>query len=421
MELRSRIRKQPIDEATRLPIDSANEYLPIPRYQVNLAAPPWNRWTQMAHHCRPLIPPILRSVESAYVPDLKLVRLGYFVLVTAIGFLAACGALLCWLSHWCWPTNTLTFFSEVWSFARAADVHPGKLLLMQFVYEASTACTSIIIPTAQPIHLRTMEWQMPFDLRPMTAKVEFVRDGAVVCSGTTWCGYMGMLTAQRHGGFSVSVNYRHTESSTAAGSPNDQDLDPRLDPSTVSRLIWAMAKGHWNVGSLVRAVCTDEQHFAAAVARLNRAPLLAPCYLIVCGVQPGEGIGITRTCTTALHPQQVNGLVIQGNCDWWEANIVDNIMDSSQRCEFAAKEVKSLLNEWPSGSTSLDDEQFFKRCWKLLSDEPIRSEACVYANVMCPATGAYDTRCQRLLPVAGPKGFRLTKYKQPTSLIGNVL
>jgi penicillin V acylase-like amidase (Ntn superfamily) len=41
---------------------------------------------------------------------------------------------------------------------------------MQLVYEASAHCTSIIATekeTETPLHIRTMEWEMPF-LRPIT-------------------------------------------------------------------------------------------------------------------------------------------------------------------------------------------------------------------------------------------------------------
>jgi hypothetical protein len=44
--------------------------------------------------------------------------------------------------------------------------------MMQLVYEASAHCTSIIATekekeTETPLHIRTMEWEMPF-LRPIT-------------------------------------------------------------------------------------------------------------------------------------------------------------------------------------------------------------------------------------------------------------
>jgi len=47
--------------------------------------------------------------------------------------------------------------------------------MMQLVYEASAYCTSIIAENSEnnkPIHIRTMEWELPF-LKPLTIDVVF--------------------------------------------------------------------------------------------------------------------------------------------------------------------------------------------------------------------------------------------------------
>jgi hypothetical protein len=42
----------------------------------------------------------------------------------------------------------------------------------------------------------------------MTVELDFQRGGRTVFLGTTWAGYVGILTGVRPGAYSVSVNFR---------------------------------------------------------------------------------------------------------------------------------------------------------------------------------------------------------------------
>ena len=80
------------------------------------------------------------------------------------------------------------------------------------VYEASTTCTSIVVEHSEngkPIHIRTMDWELPF-LKPLTIDVVYTRNNQIVANATTWAGYVGVLTGMAFCDtpFSVSVNYR---------------------------------------------------------------------------------------------------------------------------------------------------------------------------------------------------------------------
>lgn len=55
-----------------------------------------------------------------------------------------------------------------------------------------------------------MEWEMPY-LRPITIEVEFINNNTTVAIGTTWVGYVGILTGMsmvEGKEFGVSVNFR---------------------------------------------------------------------------------------------------------------------------------------------------------------------------------------------------------------------
>jgi hypothetical protein len=111
--------------------------------------------------------------------------------------------------------------NEIEAISRLAGIPLGKLVAMQLIYEASTCCTSIVVPGANGAkHIRTMDWEMPFlmnvnrllvrdvDFFKLTVELEFQRDNATIAYATSWAGYVGIMTGVRLGGFSVSLNFR---------------------------------------------------------------------------------------------------------------------------------------------------------------------------------------------------------------------
>ena len=78
-------------------------------------------------------------------------------------------------------------------------------------FKSTAACTSVVVdsgPAGVPVHVRTMDWNMLFDLRPMIVNVEFWEHDRFAFAATTWAGFVGIFTGMRADGFSISVNYR---------------------------------------------------------------------------------------------------------------------------------------------------------------------------------------------------------------------
>ncbi len=110
---------------------------------------------------------------------------------------------------------------ELEGISKQSGLPLGKLVALQLTYEASTCCTSIIVPSERdnqaPHHIRTMvilivsyvfqDWAMDF-LKPLTIEVEFQSKGITQYIATTWVGYVGVLTGMRPFGYSISVNFR---------------------------------------------------------------------------------------------------------------------------------------------------------------------------------------------------------------------
>jgi hypothetical protein len=276
----------------------------------------------------------------------------------------------------------------------------------QIAYEAFAACTSIVVEgkDGHPLHIRTMDWEMP-QLQPLTVEIDYVQRGQVLFRATTWAGYIGVLTGVRPGAFSVSVNYRRTE------MMNEQPLK-----AFAKNLQRGLAR-HWPVSFLVRAALERCGSYRTACETLQQAGLIAPTYLTVCGVSPGEGCILSRdregsidgSCVEAQLSDGATPLV-QTNIDCWRCapsaaasggHEWQDICQSRRRRAFALKALATdsgsrrgrgagagLAAPGTPKTHSMED------LWLLMSMAPTLAHDTVYTDAMEPKTGELVTRVE---------------------------
>lgn len=129
---------------------------------------------------------------------------------------------------------------------------------------------------------RTLDWDNPM-LREMVINVDYMKNNKLIFTCTTFPGFIGLLTAQKHKEYAVCVNFRI-----------EVDEDENESESDSFR---------WPIGLLVRHSLESCSSYSSAVTLLSSAPLLAPCYFIVIGAAPSEGVQITRSCDDCLQPK----------------------------------------------------------------------------------------------------------------------
>ena len=325
---------------------------------------------------------------------------------------------------------------EVISIAKRARVFVGDLLVMQYVYEACACCTAIVtrMPSGGCMHLRTMDWEMPFNLRPVTFVVKGFVDDVHVFSATTWPAYVGFLTGVRMN------THRAASSTTEATSSEGESCIRRsgaagaFSLSTNFRLggqgykhnfVMFMVGGA-TIGNLLRDCLLEESTYDAAVARLMSTWLIAPAYVtIACGVT-SRAIQITRSRMQHLHPLSLMGprgstgqkqvlftqvaeedvwqhdgcgnvrihhkfiarhasAIVQANIDHWQK--FPDFMTSLSRQSTAQR----LLSN-PEKVLSTDRQDLIEYGWEILSQHPIFNSKTIYAAVMIPAEGLYQCR-----------------------------
>lgn len=333
-----------------------------PRYVVDLDAPPAQRWRHVVSDFAEQLPGVT-SLANEILGDMG---------SKAVEPLLAAAA----------TVGFVQYGDELRGIAEATGLPIGRVVMLQIAYEAFAACTSIVVEgeDGHPLHIRTMDWDMP-ELQPLTVEVDFMHAGQVVFTATTWAGYVGVLTGLKPGAFSVSVNYRRTEVGSA---------EPLKAFAT--NLQRAMAR-HWPISFLVRAAMEQCGTYQAACTTLEQSELIAPTYLTICGVSPGEGCILSRdragttdgSCVEARLSD--GGPLVQTNIDCWRANRSEPEDDWQDICESRRRRAFALkcLGTDPASMEDL---------WSLMSLRPTLAHDTVYTVAMQPSIGELVTRVE---------------------------
>jgi len=153
----------------------------------------------------------------------------------------------------------------------------------------------------------------------------------------------------------------------------------------------------WPIGFLVREIFESTSSFNSAVSYLADSSLIAPCYVTICGTQPGQGTLITRDRKKELNrwTLEEHGFIVQTNIDHWSDDAHMDVMNSIDRRRLVREQLENL--ESP-------DKQ---KLWTTVSRDPVFNSITVYGTYMTPSNGYLETR----IPVK-LFGFIPSKVKQ---------
>ena len=252
------------------------------------------------------------------------------------------------------------------------NVTLGQTILGNLLYDLTAfrkidhnrrgACTSIVASdkNGNIIHGRNLDYALSNTLRDMTIEVQFKnKRNPNIFTGTTFAGFVGVLTGARPGGISIS-------------------LDERDVGEWWENVISALKQGsHGIVSLLIRDVLQNDEdmNFATAVEQLSSTPLITPCYLIVGGQLYTEGVVITRDRTAALdkwyiHPDKHQWYVLETNYDHWNSPPSDD-----NRRDPGIKAMDAVGRDYISYDT----------LFQVLSTDPVLNNGTTYTTIMSPS------------------------------------
>jgi len=176
------------------------------------------------------------------------------------------------------------FADEMRGLAKASGLGLGEILTMNFIYDISAFCTSTVAQDSKGhiFHARNLDYSFPDYLRNMTVEIDFMSQGKLSYKATTYAGYVGILTGMRPGAFTVSI-------------------DERDQGKWWENALEFLKKEKMGMSFLIRDVlATPGANFSLALQRYSETQLIAPVYIILGGMLPGEGAIITRNQTHAV-------------------------------------------------------------------------------------------------------------------------
>lgn len=270
------------------------------------------------------------------------------------------------------------YAGEIRGLAKHVGGSLSDSILLNFAYEVSAFCTSIVTQdkNGNVYHGRNLDYPHPV-LRNLTINVNFLKNGKIAYQGTSFAGYVGLWTGQSPNKFTVSGDQRGSEHWW------------NWWKNWVSAFLFRRSPVSW----LVRETLENAENFLDAVSRLSKVPIITGVYYIVGGVQAGEGVVITRDRTGPadiwpLDPINGGWYRVETNFDHWRPP-----PKRDHRREIANK----ALNATGQGHINMET------LYKVLSMYPVCNRITVYTTTMSAAAPEkYNT-------LVRPQGCRMNK------------
>ncbi|KAM9330517.1 N-acylethanolamine-hydrolyzing acid amidase-like [Gastrophryne carolinensis] len=233
---------------------------PAPRYNISLDLPPEKRWEAIlqdknATELHEYMDTMFRMIDGKWTKSYLSLMADFY-----LDFIA--------------PDQ---YAGEMRGIAKALGLKKSEVVLVNLLYELVMACTSIIAEDNEGYihHGRNMDMMYPNVLRKITLDVNFIRNGQIVYTGSTFVGFVGLYTGQRPHKFSISANARE----------HNQHLW-----KNVVYLLLSSSPISW----LIRNTLDSAPDYESAVAQLSNTHISSEIYLTIAGTRPGEGVAITR-------------------------------------------------------------------------------------------------------------------------------
>ena len=315
----------------------------VPLYTVDLDAPASQRWQALATQYKPQITAVVDIVKQR-IPKIIL------PLLEKMG-----GKLE---EHLPAP-----YAEEIASVAAATGQPVADIFALNIFYEINSGCTSIVAAQQNGtlIHGRNLDYGIP-GLQNLTADVVFTRGGgAEVYRGTTYIGYVGLLTGMRPHAWSVSIDERDTTNGTV--------WDNAME---------ALLHGGHSIGFFLRSTLETAEDFDTALSAVQAAPLDSPSYIILGGAG-GDGAIVTRERSVAVDTWRLDRaggrwFIVQTNDDHWSP----------------PKDIRrGAANDHMNLTTPAALNSDFM--WEVMSAYPTQNSGTTYTTVMSPDTLFYRT------------------------------
>mmetsp|Transcript_3544 Transcript_3544/g.5640 ORF Transcript_3544/g.5640 Transcript_3544/m.5640 type:complete len:403 (+) Transcript_3544:50-1258(+) len=271
---------------------------------------------------------------------------------------------------------------EIKGMSEATGIPRADLFILNMAYEVWGLCTSMVIQddAGEVWHGRNLDfglfpafdfkhlqWTMTEALRPLVVNVDVQKGGKTLYKSTSYAGFAGVITGLKKGGFSISVDSR---------------FDNKFD---IGLIKWLLGDHkHQELTFTVRKTFEDPSitNYIQAFNFLNTTTMIGPSYIIIGGMNSGEGAVITKEQATidvmslADELQKGSFFVLETNYDNWKpAPFFDDRRNPAKEC------LNQLTPKGINGFTGL---------YNVLSAKPNLNKLTTYTTLMNVKTGAFE-------------------------------
>lgn len=256
--------------------------------------------------------------------------------------------------------------AEIDAIATMAKLDSAELLVMNVYYDMVKhvlGCTAFAIDGPNgPIHARNLDWLTRHNaLARHSIVVRYLRGAELLFESVTWPGFIGTLSGNAPGRFSVTLNAVLSDDPPGSAEPV----------------------------SLVLRSLLSTASYADAIAMLSTCALSCDCLLLVVGIENGQRCVIERTPTrAALRHADASPIVVTNDYRALTSNAKNHrsVLEATS-CGRFDRATSLLASATPQ---SADD------CFRYLNDKHVRMDMTVQQMVMSPAQGWLCTRdCER--------------------------
>lgn len=262
-----------------------------PLYRIDLDLPEEERWVQVAKDHKEIVPDVYNVFLSI---------LGKFPYANLT--LKAVEAVAADIDNFL----PKPYAGEMRGIAKALNMNLGGIVGMNILYDVTAFCTSIVSQDAngQIWHSRNLDYSFVDMLRNITIRVDFIKKNQTVYSGVTYAGYVGLITGMKPKGFTMTLDERDQ------GAWWENFIIGLLDRRAMP------------ISFLMRDTFAESNNFKEAVDKMAYTSTEASGYVIVGGVNKGEGMIITKgrlgpVDLWQLDPENGRWFEVETNYDHW--------------------------------------------------------------------------------------------------------
>ena len=345
---------------------SCNADIPeqAPRYTINLDLPAEERWNEVVADFKDEIGVLAKNVQKL-VPWPGVDELIQTIL-TKLN------------THLSYP-----YAEEMAGIAKAAGVPLAHIMMANFMYELTAfkqvdppnstfrrGCTTILARSEDgTVYLgRNTDYGLAEMFRKLTIIVDFQQNGATVYTGTTFAGYVGVISGQKPNSFTMAIDERDTGDWWMNG------LDALVTGIDGVVLI------------LIRDTIADpEMDFKMAVEMTAHRRMIAPSYIMFGGLEPNEAAVMTMNRDSANSVWWVGSnrtystwYLVETNYDHWKPPD-----DPTDKRRYHA--INAMNN---IGQENISPESLLS----VLSTDMVLNEGTIHTSVMSASDpGLYNT------------------------------